>query len=478
MRAYLVAVLVILTLGCEDPVHPPPPAGDAGSRPDAAFDGGGIIRRDGGARRPTIDGTIEDGEWAGAVEARSSTATDSEGSTLTRLLARIEDDELFVGVEGTLAAGDAMVLYVDHALGGSDGIPDLASLSDETGTLDSAVSSGFSTPFSFRADFAWGTTTMPRRPVGLDEETGWRQLDVAPDFHWIVSEAAPSACSDTACETSIPLSTLGGTSPRTIAMFARIVHADGTFANQTLPGDDPDAPGVVNALTRIDDGMVVGDGGVPDGGFDGGPPASIVIDGQLDPATEWDSASRYEQLITAEGLFAGAYADTLYVVRDATTLRVAIHAELGSNHALVMYVDHDVSGPDGLASVDTLDDFVGALDTALSKPLITPAELRIDAAWGTLDMGRTAAVGDERMGWRSLSNASAYTNLSGATVCGIDFCETEITLAELGVASTAEIGLFVRLVSATSTAFSNQTLPLDDTFSPELVSVYASIPAP
>ncbi|MCA9605486.1 MAG: hypothetical protein KC619_07815 [Myxococcales bacterium] len=478
MRARLVAMLLLLSLGCEEHMRPPPPTRfDAGPRMDAEVDAG-RIPHDGGAAAPVVDGVIEAAEWAGAVEHHSATATDREGSTLTRLLARIENDRLYVGVEGTLADGDTMVLYVDRALNGSDGIVDLAALADETGALDRAISSPFETPFSFRTDFAWGTTTMPRTAVGLDEEMGWRQIDTAPDFHWITAEAAPSVCTATACEASIPLSTLGGTAPRTIAMFARIVHADGSFSNQTLPGDDPGAPGVVNALARIDDGTVVGDGGVPDGGFDGGPPASIVIDGQLDPATEWDGSARYEQFITAEGTFAGAYAETLYVIRDATALRIAIHAELGSSHALVMYVDHDVSGPDGLASVDTLDDFVGALDTALSKPLITPAELRIDAAWGTLDMGRTALVGDDRMGWRSLANASAYTNLAGDTVCGVDFCETEISLAELGVAAGAEVGLFVRLVSATSTAFSNQTLPLDDAFAPELVSVYASIPAP
>ena len=42
----------------------------------------------------------------------------------------------------------------------------------------------------------------------------------------------------------------------------------------------------------------------------------------------------------------------------------------------------------------------------------------------------------------------------------------------------AEIGLYVRLVSDVSAAFSNQTLPADDAFSPEVVSIYASIPAP
>lgn len=478
MRALLLG-LGFLCLGCEERMRPPPPpARDAGPPMDASADGGVRPRRDGGAAAKVIDGTVGDGEWADAIEATSSTATDAEGSTLRRLLAAIEDDTLFVAIEGTLAAGDAMVLYVDHSLGEPEGVAELASLADEDGALDAAISSPFETPEGFRADFAWGTTVLPRTPVGFDAEAGWRAIDGAPAFVWVSAEEGPTVCGEAACEAAIPLARLGGTRPRTIAMFARIVRADGAFTNQTLPMDDADAPGVVNALTTVDDGTPMPDAGVPDAGPDASAPAAIVIDGRIDPADEWDDAARFEQSVTAIAPFFGASAQTLYVLRDATALRVAIQGALGPDHALVMYVDHDVSGPDGLASPTALDDFVGALDTALSKSLITPAELRVDAAWGTLDLLREAAVGDDRMGWRSLASPSAYSNLPGATVCGPELCETEIALADLGVAAGAEIGLFVRLVSATSDAFSNQTLPLDDAFAPEVVSVYVSIPAP
>ena len=200
------------------------------------------------------------------------------------------------------------------------------------------------------------------------------------------------------------------------------------------------------------------------------------VDG-TDP-DEWAAATLFEQSTTGTGAFAGDQAQALYVLRDSVSLRVALRGTLGADHAFVMYVDNDVSGVDGLASPTPLDDFVGALDTALSKSMVLPSELRIDAAWGTLDMDRTAAVGDDRMGWRSLFDPSTFTNLPGATVCGTEVCETEIALADLGVAATAEIGLYVRLVSANTAAFSNQTLPLDDGFSPEVVSVYVSIPPP
>ncbi|MCB9593249.1 MAG: hypothetical protein H6719_11005 [Sandaracinaceae bacterium] len=476
MRALLVVGLVLLSLGCEDRVIPPPPGGDAGPR--LPMDAGVPTRRDGGSSAPVVDGTLDDAEWAGATAARSNTPTDTDGSVLTRLVARVVDDALYVGVEGTLADGDTLVLYVDHTLGGADGVDDLASLTDEDGALDADLSSPVVTPTDFRADFAWGTTSMPRTSVGLDAETGWRNLGTPDRFTWVAAETAPTVCSDTACETSIPLAELGGARPRTLAMFARIAHTAGGWANQTLPGDDASAPGVVNVLYEIDDGSTVTDGGVADGGLDGSTPTGIVLDGVIDPADEWAAATLFEQSTTGTGAFAGDQAQALYVLRDSVSLRVALRGTLGADHAFVMYVDNDVSGVDGLASPTPLDDFVGALDTALSKSMVLPSELRIDAAWGTLDMDRTAAVGDDRMGWRSLFDPSTFTNLPGATVCGTEVCETEIALADLGVAATAEIGLYVRLVSANTAAFSNQTLPLDDGFSPEVVSVYVSIPPP
>ncbi|MGE3629601.1 MAG: hypothetical protein AB7P00_06790, partial [Sandaracinaceae bacterium] len=55
----------------------------------------------------------------------------------------------------------------------------------------------------------------------------------------------------TASETSIPLSTLGGTAPRSFALFARINDAFGAASsNQTLPMDDALNPRtVMNLLT-------------------------------------------------------------------------------------------------------------------------------------------------------------------------------------------------------------------------------------
>jgi len=470
---------MVTAAGCgERESPPPPPARDAGAMDAAPFDAGVIVRRDAGPAGPTVDGTIDDDEWEGAAEATADVATDSPGSELTRLLARIVDGSLFVGVEGTLAEGDAVVVWLDRDLGGEDGWSDLAMLVDETGSLDQRVSTPVATPDAFAVDWAWGTTLMPRTPIGLDEEAGWRDLTSFRAFEWVPSETAPTVCSEGACETSIPLETLGGEAPRTLALFARIVRADGSFANQTLPEDDEDAPGAASVLLELEDGVVPMDGGVPDGGLDGGAPAGIVIDGIVSPG-EWDSATTFENRVTPGARFEGNEATVLHVAVTATTLRLAVEGRLTSGNAFVLYLDDDVGGPEGIASPTALDDFVGDLDTALSKAMILPSELRIDYAWGTLDLNRAAVVGDDRMGWRDVgSNPVAFGNVSGETICSMTACETSVPLSALGVASGQEVGLFVRLVSATSAAFSNMTLPADDGLQPETVSVYASFVAP
>ena len=476
----ILLVLFAFALACEEEEPPPPPpppppfdAGppmDAGPRPEAG------PRPDAGGPGPVVDGVIDEDEWAGAESAEALVDTDSPGSELTRLVALIAGGRLHVGIEGTLADGDVMVLYVDHTLGDGVGVGDLATLTDVDPALDDAISGALVTPSDFAADAAWGTVAMSRAPVGLDEDIGWRLIAGGVDHTWIANEDAPSACSDVACEASIPLETLGGEAPRTIALFARIVTAGG-WTNQTLPADDPSAPDVVNALMLIDDGAMEMDAGPPDAGIDAGP-MGIVVDGVIDP-TEWASAAMATNMHTATGAFTGSDLAALYTLRDATTLYVAIEGTITSGNAIVMYVDTDEGGPLGIASPTTLDDFVGQLDTAISKTMITPSELRLDAAWGTLDMSRVGTASDDRMGWRDIrSNPSAYMPVAGASACGTSGCETSVALSALGVAAAADVGLYVRLVSATSAAFSNQTLPEDDPFSPELVTVYALVPPP
>lgn len=474
MKRLTTALLVLWLVGCDDdPPVPPPPARDAGPSMDAGPPGG--VPRDAGPPLATIDGVIDDEEWAGADTVTLERDTDRPGTVLRRLLAQVEPDRLVVAVDGTIAAGDTLVVYIDRALDEGVGVADLSTIDDTDGALDAALANGPSTPAGFAADFAFGTDAMPRIVAGLDAGGGWRDLSDPSDLTWLTGEEAPMACAAEACEAAIPLSTLGGEAPRTIALFARVVSGAGGYTNQTLP-EDAD-PAVVTNVLRLSD-VEDTDAGMPDAGVPDAGPEGVVVDGVLSSG-EWDAAMRFTQSTPAAGSFVGSSLDALYAIRTSDRLFVAVEATLNPGNALAVYVDRDLFGIFGLASPTPLDDTLGDLDRALSRPMFTPAEVLIDHAWGTLDMGRGAVAFDDRMGWRDVGTTPddfrPFDVAMAPTVCGANVCETSIALSDLSVGAADSIGLYARLVSATSAAFSNQTLPLDDPAAPELISVYVQL---
>lgn len=199
-----------------------------------------------------VDGVVGDAEWAGAASATNASPEEWAGSHVTRLVAAVRDGSLHVGVVGAVADGNAMVVYVDRAVSVAEGVGDLRTLTDSVGALDDALSAGFTTPASFRADMAWGTLDMSRAASGFDARMGWRDITPVGDFAWVEAAEAPTRCSASACETRLPLSTLGGTAPRTIALFARITNSDGLMSpRDTLPMDDPGDSRTVSMLLEL-----------------------------------------------------------------------------------------------------------------------------------------------------------------------------------------------------------------------------------
>ncbi|HEY8428854.1 MAG TPA: hypothetical protein VIL20_10785 [Sandaracinaceae bacterium] len=465
----LVAWIGLVAMGCAcSPEEPAPiPDLDAGVRP--RFPDGRVILRDGGPRRPAIDGVIDEGEWDGATRVEASVATDREGSELARLSAHVAHGRLWVAVEGTIADGDAIVVWVDADHGGTGGVAP-SELADTDGALDAAITQTALDVDGFSMHAAWGTRQMPH-DGRLDGALGWRDVASDPTAYAILAEGVDGACGEAACETSIPLDALGGSEPRTIALFARIVRGDGGLTNQTLPEDDPGRPAVVRALLTIDVEAPRPDAGPPDAGADAGV-GGIVIDGVLDEP-EWASAAVETNDVPAAGIFAGNALRTLRALRDETHLYVAIEATLTSGNAILMYVDRDLGGEDGLVLGTTeLTDGSGALDRAFTKDFFT-ADLRLDAAWGTTRMPHAAS--DDAMGWRDIAtNPASYRVLPGASACSAAACEASIALSELGTGPGETVAIAVRLGSAVNAAVSNQTLPED--LDPDTIATYAILP--
>jgi len=281
LLAFFVASLV--AAGCAANGDTPPPS-DAGPRvdgggTDSGRADGAVARDDSGTTCPAgcrricegglcdcscedagtaaavvIDGTLGAEEWAGAASATNTVASSWGANTLARVVARADAARLYVGVEGQVEAMNAIVMYVDGALGAGTGIADLATLTDADGELDNAISAGIAVSVpGFGADLAWGTRDMARAASGFDGRMGWRNIVTMPgDFAWISADDGPAACSATACETSIPLAMLAGGGSRTIALFVRIVNGDGfSISNQCLPEDDETQPQTVSVLLEL-----------------------------------------------------------------------------------------------------------------------------------------------------------------------------------------------------------------------------------
>ena len=233
---------------------------DAGS--DAPVDAGrdaGSVGTDAGSPPPTIDGTLTAGEWASALTTVDVTTSIWAGNELRGLRVLVQDGSLYLALEGRIegSPANAMAVYVDRDLDEAVGVASLATLTDATDPLDTAITAAFTTPAAFRTDLIFGTLDMARSATGSDPRMGWRDLNRAAsvaDLYRVTAAVAPVACSATACETRLPLSELGGTAPRRMGFFARIVSGDSSASpNQTLPSDDGAMPRTVSMVLELNE---------------------------------------------------------------------------------------------------------------------------------------------------------------------------------------------------------------------------------
>lgn len=196
-----------------------------------------------------IDGIVNEPAWATATSAANTVPSNwTTANRLERLLAFTDAEYLYIAIDGAIS-GNAIIVYIDSRPGG---ISNLAgTLTDDYGALDRALSASLVADVAFGADCGWGTLDLNRSSTGADDRLGWRDLTTSVhDFGWLYGTAFPSACGSGACETKIPLATLGGSGA--IKIFARLCDPSGSyFANQNLPMDDPANPQAVGAWMSV-----------------------------------------------------------------------------------------------------------------------------------------------------------------------------------------------------------------------------------
>jgi hypothetical protein len=249
------------------------PVVDAGSTDAPAADAGSadVPAADAGSARgtPTIDGIIG-GDWpAGAIVVRNDVPS-AWGPTLNALRSvRVAWDanRLYLGVEGTVEATNAMLVFIDRDYlpgAAATGVTAISTLTDGMGSLDNSISCNVTeAPLGFGTDMVWGTRGMlSKAATALSDSIGLRDVSCsgcAGDFRWTMGDTAACVGGATpACEVAIEWTALyGGARPPVprIGLFVRITDAEGASLanNQCLPqqdaGDPPTAARRVLALS-------------------------------------------------------------------------------------------------------------------------------------------------------------------------------------------------------------------------------------
>jgi hypothetical protein len=226
---------------------------DTGLEPDTSFDANvdapgfdaGPI--DGGPLRAiTLDGAFGDAFWGTASSQPNSTPTNTgfDGDSLTVLHYGRDDNYLYLGFEGTLVPGDAVVVYVDTQVGAGPIL--MGGLADTHGVVNSVLSSTLTSAVpDFQPEWGWGTSTMPRSITTSDATIGWRRLATNPGTFTTVTANELSACSTSGCETAILLAQLGVPTGGPIELIVRLGRPTIGFSNQTFPASEASSPETV-----------------------------------------------------------------------------------------------------------------------------------------------------------------------------------------------------------------------------------------
>jgi hypothetical protein len=201
-----------------------------------------------------------------------------------------------------------------------------------------------------------------------------------------------------------------------------------------------------------------------------------VVDGTITAGpTDWTAAA----IAALNGVVTNWIGNTLNALRvcyDPNYLYLGIDGSITSPNAIAVYLDQDYPLATGVRfpPLMALTDTIGILDTALSASFSSwLTGFGAEWAWGTTSMPVSKAFADpplDTAGTRGITTTTNFAWLPAAGsgdhfVCTATACEVQIPWTYLygigGRPAIAHLGLFVRLVNANGTAFSNQTLPQD-----------------
>lgn len=222
---------------------------------DSSVDAPGMDVGDDDAGPPTaitVDGLFTDAYWSGTAASLTNTVTVAspfDGDSLMVLHYGRDDEWFYMGFEGSLATGDAVVVYVDTHFG--DGVQLSTGLSDTRNTINSVLSLQILASAEFQPEYGWGTSAMPHVLATGDGTIGWRTLAASPSTFTNLTTHTSSACSATGCETAMLLAQIGVPPGGLLNLVVRVGRPGVGFSNQTFPMSDTSTPETIDIPVSV-----------------------------------------------------------------------------------------------------------------------------------------------------------------------------------------------------------------------------------
>ncbi|MBM4387205.1 MAG: IPT/TIG domain-containing protein [Deltaproteobacteria bacterium] len=196
---------------------------------------------------PVMDGDIG-ADWDETFFSAANTLeTNWTGNSLKKLHFCYDNNNIYIGIEGTVESENYIVGYLDVNYGADSGTVKIPQLTDNSGIgeLDDALSSLLDVKdANFSPELGFGTKGMQSFTKGNplwpgSKEVGVRKFTAQDNFSWIDADVRADGVKGFV-EIAIPIAETGIPLPlakaKSMALFVRIINKNGDAAsNQALP---------------------------------------------------------------------------------------------------------------------------------------------------------------------------------------------------------------------------------------------------
>lgn len=189
------------------------------------------------------------------------------------------------------------------------------------------------------------------------------------------------------------------------------------------------------------------------------------VDGDL---SDWDPALRVAVNTVPSSWTPANELTSLYVAFDDTSLYVGIDGTVGTDNAIVAYLDTDFGAATGVTDTATITDQSGAFDATVGGSAgvgsltFNVTGFGADFVFGSKGMSEALAALTDTAGLRGLSNPGDLPWILATVDAGSHALECALPLADLFTtipATGVQVALVLKIADPDGQSFADQTLP-------------------